>query len=214
MESKKKILLIDDDLLGSEIVKAALTGRGFEVKVLNDSREAAGAIAGEHPDLILLDILMPEVSGIEVLQEIRKTVSPIDLPVVMITSLDSSSDMAACLKLGANDYVTKPVDIEVAVARIRTQLTLVDLNKENVRKREIEALNAMIATYNHKINNALTIATMSLTPDLREMTQEQLDAVNESIEQIAEIVKHIAGITTGLVQVESYVGYEKMVKVK
>lgn len=208
-----KILLIDDDVTGSQIIAAMLKSRGFDVFVLYNGAQTLEALEREKPDLVLLDIIMPGVTGIEVLESIRKKTSPIDLPVVMLTSVDDSIEIANCLKLGANDYLTKPVDVEVAMARIRTQLKLSDLNRESLKKKEIETLNAMIVTYNHEINNPLAVVMMVMPVDVEKMTQDKLDAANEAIQKIAGIVKRIDGVTMEKIEVENYDKHDKMIKI-
>ena len=74
------------------------------------------------PDLVLLDIEMPIISGLDALKAIREVYSPIEMPVIMVTAKDQSEDMVKALSLGANDYLTKPIDFPVALARIGTQL--------------------------------------------------------------------------------------------
>jgi len=212
MDTRRKILLIDDDITGSKIVSTMLEQRGFHVLTLNDSRKALDAVRTGKPELILLDLLMPDVSGIDVLKSIRAEVSPMDLPVVMLTSVDNSEDIANCLVLGANDYLTKPMDVEVAVARITTQLKLVDLNRDSLKKKEIETLNAMIVTYNHEINNPLAVAMLSLGADASQLTSEQLDDARNAIRRIADIVKKIDRVTEKSVVVEEYSQSSKMIK--
>ena len=74
-------------------------------------------------DIVLLDIMMPEVSGYDVLEEVRKDWTPMELPIIMATAKDQGEDVVSAFKLGANDYITKPIDFPVALARIETQLS-------------------------------------------------------------------------------------------
>src|SRR5207248_10498753 len=90
--------------------------------VAENARELEKRIPQEQFDLLLLDIEMPDVSGLQALATIRKTYSPIQLPVIMVTARNQSDDVVKALELGANDYLTKPIDFPVALARISTQL--------------------------------------------------------------------------------------------
>jgi diguanylate cyclase (GGDEF)-like protein/PAS domain S-box-containing protein len=112
-------------------------------------REALDRIEAEHFDLVLLDIEMPEVSGLEVLAEIRQRRSPIDLPIIMVTARNDSEDAVRALDLGANDYVTKPIDFAVALARVRTQLSL--KHAEEARHESEERYSLALAASNDGI---------------------------------------------------------------
>jgi class 3 adenylate cyclase len=94
------------------------------VLTAEDGRQALDLIAARPFDLILLDIMMPGISGLEVLEELRRTYSVADLPIIMATAKDQGEDIVEALKLGANDYVTKPLDFPVVLARTETQLSL------------------------------------------------------------------------------------------
>ena len=97
------------------------------------SEGAAATAAGAPYDLVLLDVMMPQISGLEVLESIRKRFTVDELPVIMVTALDGSDDMVRAFEMGANDYVTKPIDLAVVLARVRTQLSLKE-GADEVRK--------------------------------------------------------------------------------
>jgi diguanylate cyclase (GGDEF)-like protein len=116
------VLLVDDTLENRDMLSRRLERRGFTVLAVTDGQAALDTLA-EHPvDLVLLDVMMPGMNGLDVLQRIRESRSRADLPVVMVTARDQSQDVVDALALGANDYIAKPLDFEVALARIRTQL--------------------------------------------------------------------------------------------
>jgi diguanylate cyclase (GGDEF)-like protein len=117
------LLLVDDEPMNRDVLGRRLTRAGYRVLVAADGPEAL-AVADANPiDLVLLDVMMPGMDGIETLRRLRQTRSVSELPVIMVTAKDSSEDVVGALDAGANDYVTKPVDFAVAQARIRTQLT-------------------------------------------------------------------------------------------
>ena len=99
-----------------------------------------GCIKETEFDLVLLDIEMPGVSGLDALVAIRKTYSPIQLPVIMVTARSHSEDIVNGLELGANDYITKPVDFPVALARIHTQLSHAARSRRFVRAKNVTPL--------------------------------------------------------------------------
>ena len=131
-----RILVVDDNEANRDILARRLQSRGYRVETAASGREALQAVEVGRFDLLLLDVMMPEISGFDVLQTLRESRSVSDLPVIMATACDASEDVVKALKLGANDYVTKPLDFAVVLARVSTQLSLkrakdqvVDLNR-------------------------------------------------------------------------------------
>jgi len=92
-----------------------------------------------------------------ILQKIRKEYSSIELPVIMVTSKNETSDIVNALDAGASDFITKPFQIKIALARINTHLQIKEMSASLIKKNKRDAVAAMIATYNHEINNSLTI---------------------------------------------------------
>ncbi|PKN44768.1 MAG: hypothetical protein CVU63_09905, partial [Deltaproteobacteria bacterium HGW-Deltaproteobacteria-20] len=119
-----RILVVDDNEANRDILARRLQSRGYRVETATSGREALHAVEDGRFDLLLLDVMMPEISGFDVLQKLRETRSVSDLPVIMATACDASEDIVKALKLGANDYVTKPLDFAVVLARVSTQLSL------------------------------------------------------------------------------------------
>jgi sigma-B regulation protein RsbU (phosphoserine phosphatase) len=122
--SKATILIVDDEELNREGLGRRLQRHDYEVAAARSGREAIELLGGRRFDLVLLDIMMPGMNGLEVLKFLRRVDSLIDLPIIMVTAKGESEDIVEALELGANDYVTKPLDFPVVLARIRTQLAL------------------------------------------------------------------------------------------
>jgi diguanylate cyclase (GGDEF)-like protein/PAS domain S-box-containing protein len=125
------LLLVDDNEMNRDALSRRLRQRGFEVTLAADGREALALAAASAFDLVLLDVEMPGLSGLEVLADLRRRRSGTELPVIMVTARAEGSDIVEAFRLGANDYVTKPIDFPVALARITTHLS---------HKRAVEAL--------------------------------------------------------------------------
>ncbi len=123
------LLLVDDNEDNLRMLSLRLNRRGYEVALATSGPKALDMLEKQKYDLVLLDIMMPDVDGFEVLERIRKEYSIADLPVIMATAKDESQDIVRALKLGANDYVTKPIDFAVLVARVQTHLTLKNLSQ-------------------------------------------------------------------------------------
>ncbi len=118
-----RVLIVDDNELNRDMLARRLERKGFHVGVAAGAHELVKRVKDDKFDLVLLDIEMPEISGLEALQELRKEYSAIELPIIMVTARTQSDDVVGALNLGANDYLTKPVDFAVALARIGTQLS-------------------------------------------------------------------------------------------
>jgi diguanylate cyclase (GGDEF)-like protein/PAS domain S-box-containing protein len=121
-EETSRLLVVDDDGLNRDLLVRRLLKRGYQASGANGGKKALEWIRFNSVDLVLLDVEMPEMSGLEVLTALRQTYTPAQLPVIMVTGKSGSKDVVSALEAGANDYVTKPVDFPVALARIQTQL--------------------------------------------------------------------------------------------
>ncbi|MEE2951450.1 MAG: EAL domain-containing protein [Pseudomonadota bacterium] len=121
-QAQPRLLVVDDVADNRAILMRRLVRRGFEVVEAIGGQDALDKIAAESFDLVLLDIMMPDINGNEVLRRIRERFSEIELPVIMVTAKGLSDDVVESITLGANDYVTKPVDFAVALARIQSNL--------------------------------------------------------------------------------------------
>jgi PAS domain S-box-containing protein len=117
-----RVLLVDDEEMNCDMLSRRLTRQGYETVVARSGAEALERLAERSFHLVLLDVRMPGMSGLEVLEHVRRTRSPEELPVIMVTAQSQSEEMAEAFDLGANDYVTKPIDMLVLLARIRAQV--------------------------------------------------------------------------------------------
>ena len=119
MSEKQRILLVDDDPNISHLVRLYLEKEGFDVTEAARGDEALEAFRRETPALVLLDVMLPGMDGLQVLKEIRKTSK---VPVIMLTARDETFDKVLGLELGADDYVTKPFETKELVARVKAVL--------------------------------------------------------------------------------------------
>jgi len=210
-----KIAVVDDEEIATKIFAKNLNIKNINTQCFKSGQEFLNYLEGEKIDLVLLDILMPNLSGLETLQKIRESYSSFELPVIMLTAKDQATDIVEALKLGANDYITKPANPDVAFARIRTQLELRSFYMDSLKKKELETLNSMIITYNHEINNPLTIALGNLKDDISQMDNKKLNKSKEAMYRIADIVKSIQKLTDHNVEYQDYAGSKsKMIKLK
>lgn len=147
MKITGRLLVVDDQEMNRDMLSRRLRREGYEVATAAGGSEALEQIAIARFDLVILDVMMPEMSGFEMLQILRKTHSLTELPVIIATSKNESEDVLASLALGANDYVSKPIDLPVLVARIRTQIRL---------KRLAEVKDEFLQIASHDVKNPLT----------------------------------------------------------
>ncbi len=138
-EKKRSFLLVDDNENNRDMLSRRLEKKGYNVTTAADGSEALSLLQkGEHQfDLILLDVMMPGINGIDVLTQLRQSYTPSELPIIMVTAKDQSEDMIKALELGANDYITKPVDFPVALARIQTQVARLEQSEQDQAKRQV-----------------------------------------------------------------------------
>ena len=119
-----RLLIVDDDPANREALLDLLSPRGYTVTLAEDGKRALELAQDNEFDLVLLDITMPGIDGFEVLRRLRHFQGRSELPIIMVTGLDERDHVVRALEGGANDYVTKPLDLPVVVARLRTQLSL------------------------------------------------------------------------------------------
>jgi len=139
-KTKTKMQIVEDDLSTIEFLKPELEHEGFEVCLAKTGREALEVFEKEKPALILLDIMLPELNGIEVLRRIRKTS---DVPVILVTARNETFDKVNGLNAGADDYISKPFEIEELLARVNAILRRIE-KLNNHTKEEKELVNGEI----------------------------------------------------------------------
>ncbi|MDR4466097.1 MAG: response regulator transcription factor [Nitrospira sp.] len=118
-QSTKKILIVEDEPEIAQLVKHYLEKEGFRPSIAHTGVEALKLIASEHPDLVILDLMLPEIDGLEVCKSIRQKPETALLPILMLTAKNEESDTVVGLELGADDYVTKPFSPRTLVARVK-----------------------------------------------------------------------------------------------
>ncbi len=121
--SKKRILIVEDEESLLKLESILLTSKGYEVKGVSNGQAALDAVAEEHPDLILLDIMLPEVDGFEVCRRIKNDDQTRHIPVIMLTAKKSREDMARGEKVGADWYITKPFKSAMVIETIQRFLS-------------------------------------------------------------------------------------------
>jgi two-component system alkaline phosphatase synthesis response regulator PhoP len=119
---KKHVFVVEDEDDIAELLKHHLTREGFTVSTARGGDEALRAIFHKKPDLILLDLMLPEMGGLDVCRQLKKNERTANIPVIIVTAKGEESDVITGLELGAADYITKPFSVKVLVARLRAVL--------------------------------------------------------------------------------------------
>lgn len=215
--NSKTVLIVDDSKLDQQLLSQVLSRKtSHKIISANNANDALTLLQQNPIDLILLDNMLPDRSGLDVLKEIRATHNAMNLPIIMITGKTETSDVVEALQAGANDYIAKPVNFEITLSRVQTQLALNETSKQMAKMQEFEAIHAMITTYNHEINNPLTIAIGNLEKLSRDVNNTiAQERVKSSLWRIADIVKEIQKISDQCnFQFGIYANSSKMIKIK
>jgi DNA-binding response OmpR family regulator len=124
MEDKRdhKILVVDDSTTNVVLLEAILDEKGYQIETALNAKEAYAIIENESPDLILLDLLMPKISGFEFLEELRKNPKTKSTPVIVVSALADEENVEKILKMGAIDFIKKPIDLQYLVERVENVL--------------------------------------------------------------------------------------------
>ena len=188
----KKILVVDDEKPISDIVKFNLSKEGYEVFTAFDGEEAVEMVNEIEPDLILLDLMLPKMDGLEVCREVRKNY---DTPIIMVTAKDSEIDKVLGLELGADDYVTKPFSNRELVARVKA-----NLRRQGNTSAKVEEEN----------NNELNIGVLTIHPDAYVVSKrgETIELTHREFELLHYLAKHIGQVMTREHLLQTVWGYD------
>ena len=177
----KKILIVDDEKPISDIIKFNLEKEGYEIVTAFDGEEALEKVAEESPDLIVLDVMLPKIDGLEVVREVRKTHS---MPIIMVTAKETEIDKVLGLELGADDYVTKPFSNRELVARVKANLRRQSSTQAS-EQAEVET-------------NDVQIGDLVIHPDAYYVTkrEETIELTHREFELLYYLARHVGQVMT------------------
>ncbi|WP_455662659.1 response regulator YycF [Pradoshia sp.] len=189
----KKILVVDDEKPIADILQFNLKKEGFDVHCAYDGNEAIKLVEEIQPDLILLDIMLPQQDGMEVCREVRKKY---DMPIIMLTAKDSEIDKVLGLELGADDYVTKPFSTRELIARV----------KANLRRQK----QAASQQDEQEETNEITIGNLVIHPDSYMVSKrgETIELTHREFELLFYLAKHIGQVMTREHLLQTVWGYD------
>ncbi|MBP3039241.1 response regulator transcription factor [Bacillaceae bacterium Marseille-Q3522] len=188
----KKILVVDDEKPIADILQFNLKKEGFEVYCAYDGNKAVEMVDEVNPDLVLLDIMLPQKDGMEVCREIRKKH---EMPIIMLTAKDSEIDKVLGLELGADDYVTKPFSTRELIARV----------KANLRRHQQAA-----APASEEESTEIEIGSLVIHPDayIASKRGEKIELTHREFELLHYLAKHIGQVLTREHLLQTVWGYD------
>ncbi|WP_457769344.1 response regulator YycF [Limosilactobacillus reuteri] len=188
----KKILVVDDEKPISDIIKFNLEKEGYEVDVAYDGEAALEQVEAENPDLIILDLMLPKIDGLEVAKRVR---AKHDMPIIMVTAKDSELDKVLGLELGADDYVTKPFSNRELVARV----------KANLRRQA-----TLKATAEEENNTDIQIGDLTNHPEAYIVTKrgENINLTHREFELLHYLAQHIGQVINREHLLQTVWGYD------
>ena len=152
---KEKILIVDDTVDTVELLKKRFRADGYETAEAYDGEEGLQKVTECHPDLVILDVMMPKLDGYEVCKRLKNDESTRHLPVLMLTARSETSDKVKGLDIGADDYISKPFDYKELVARVRSLLMKKNDSEKMAEREKSEALDSMVDEVSHEVRNPL-----------------------------------------------------------
>jgi signal transduction histidine kinase len=196
------ILLVDDTVENLRVLAGMLTGHGFDVRPVTSGRDALNAVAHALPDLILLDVMMPEMNGFDVCLKLRAAPETRDIPVIFLTALDEVDHKVRGFSVGGSDYITKPFQMEEVLSRVQNQLALQTARRELAnnfqRLQELERMrDDLVHMVVHDMRSPLAALTMTL--DLLKTLVEG-EAI-EVLQDASHIANTLINMANGLLDV-------------
>lgn len=200
------ILVVDDQPINVQLLKRKLEREGIRVTAAYSGIEALDSIKDEKPDLILLDVMMPDMDGIEVCQRLQANDETRSIPVIFITARTSKEGKLEGLGVGAVDYITKPIDLDETLARVQTQLRFVAINREMVdlqgrlvEARRVATIGAVTQGIAHNLNNLLgvVIGYLDLIKayyDKPDQVKKNAGHVEDAVHRIVSIIKQLSSL--------------------
>ena len=197
-----KILIVDDMVANLSLLKVVLKKQGFGVVTAVGGQAALDAVASEKPDLLLLDVMMPDIDGFEVARRLRREPASKETPIIFLTALTTTEDMLRGAEAGGNDYVSKPFKREVLLARIDYQLRMLNASRALIRRTEelnlaLQERDRLHALISHDLRSPLGNVKMILNLLLDSLDK---DAIGEDMHELLLMANRTAEDTFSLLE--------------
>lgn len=215
-----KILVIDDLPENVFLLQDRLEHEGYEVITSYDGKSGIERAVNELPDLILLDVMMPDITGIEVCKKLVGDPVTMNIPIILVTAKSGAEDTKEGLEAGAFDYIKKPFNRIELLARVNSALKLSEAHKLLIEAEKRSTYSATVVTTNHKIKQPLTLMSLSSTSIKRELEKEGVskEAILKRLSYIDLAIKEINTVLNQLNSIKQpvfsdYIKNIKMVEV-
>ncbi len=201
-----KILVVDDQPVNIQLLQRKFEKEGIQVLAAYTGQEALDLIPKERPDVVLLDIMMPDMDGLDVLARLQKDPATRTIPVIFITARSSKENKLQGLNTGAVDYIVKPIDLDETLARVQTQLRLVAVNREMVdlqrrlqEARRSATVGAVTQGIAHNLNNLLGIVLgyldlIKIHNTKPELVRKNAESVESAVQRIVVIIRPLSSL--------------------
>ena len=179
--SEYKILIVDDVMSNVLLLKVLLTNEKFAIATASNGRQALEQVEKENPDLVLLDVMMPDMSGFEVAQHLKSIPNTADIPIIFLTELNSTADIVKGFQVGANDFISKPFNKEELIIRVTHQISLVAakrliLSKTEELQRTIAGRDKLYSVIAHDLRSPMGSIKMVLNMLILNLPSEKIGA--------------------------------------
>lgn len=179
--SEYKILIVDDVMSNVLLLKVLLTNEKFAIATASNGRQALEQVERENPDLVLLDVMMPDMSGFEVAQHLKSNPNTADIPIIFLTALNSTADIVKGFQVGANDFISKPFNKEELIIRVTHQISLVAakrliLSKTEELQRTIAGRDKLYSVIAHDLRSPMGSIKMVLNMLILNLPSEKIGA--------------------------------------
>lgn len=209
---KDKIMLIDDSSMMLKAYQGMLaTLNEVEIVCFSNPVEAMESLKEDCPSIVITDYEMPELTGLEVLKQIRNHETSKDIPVVILTSNDDDSSTLECLREGADDYIIKRANPEVFIAKVNNFLKLASYQKMKAETGKLETFKATVASLNHEFNNIIQMVDSYLElAERKENTTELRTKLETVMYRLVDKIKAFKKVDK--IEFEDYTEETKMLK--
>jgi len=158
-EQHSLILIVDDVPENLQVLGTILETKNYEIALASNGQQALDVIDDIQPDLVLLDIMMPELDGFEVCRRLKNSETTEKIPIIFLTAKTDTDDIVKGFELGAADYVTKPFNSSELLARVHTYLELKKVEHERIQKEKLQGIIEMAGAVCHELNQPMQVAS-------------------------------------------------------